>query len=298
MHCKIAFVIATKDRPKELPRLLESLESQTLLPAQVIVVDGSEEPVKEVLDGFPNLKMKYLRCLPPSGTRQRNLGVRAVDSSIHLIGFLDDDVVLESDAVEKMYSFWDKVGGDVVGASLNMVNHPPLYASTLKNSFLISRLNLYSDKRGRVPKSGFQTMIGKVKETIFTEWLPTTASVWRRETLAKIKFDEWFEGYSYLEDLDFSYRVGKKWKLGVVSDAKFYHYPSSKGRGNWFEFGKREVINRIYFVRKNEELSLVSCFLAILGRIFISIALAFQEKRHIYYLQRVVGNLRGLIESF
>lgn len=275
---------------------MESLENQTLLPEQVIVVDGSEEPVKDILDRFPSLRVKYLICRPPSGTKQRNLGLEAVDLSINLIGFLDDDVVLEPDAVEKMCSFWNKVNGEVGGVSFNLLNHPPLYASTLKNSFLISRLNLYSDKRGSVPKSGFQTMIGKVKETIFTEWLPSGASVWRREALDKIKFDEWFEDYSYLEDLDFSYKVRKEWKLAVIPDARYYHYPAETGRGSGFEFGKREVANRIYFVEKHQELLLANCYLALIIRMFISLSLGIREQR-VSYFQRAWGNIVGLAHA-
>jgi hypothetical protein len=33
--------------------------------------------------------------------------------------------------------------------------------------------------------------------------LPSGASVWRREIFDKFSFEEFFEGYSYLEDLDF-----------------------------------------------------------------------------------------------
>lgn len=295
---KIAFVIATKDRPEELRRLLKSLENQTTLPEEVIVVDGSEKSVLNILDEFCGLNIKYLRCIPASGTRQRNLGIKAVDPSIPLTGFLDDDVEFNPDTIEKMIAFWERVGDDVGGASFNQINHPPVFASSLKYSFLFSKLSLYSNEKGKVLKSGFHTMIGRVDKTIYTEWISTCASVWRREVLERYMFDEWFEGYSYLEDLDFSYRVGKDWKLAVVADSKFSHHHSSKGRGTGFQFGKREIQNRLYFVRKNKELSVFSCGLVLNCRALISFMLTLQFKRPIYNFQRIMGNISGFIETF
>jgi len=43
---KLSFVVPTKDRPDELRRLLASLAAQSALPAEVIVVDGSGDPVR------------------------------------------------------------------------------------------------------------------------------------------------------------------------------------------------------------------------------------------------------------
>lgn len=295
---KIAFIVATKDRPTELRRMLKSLEAQSYQPNQVIIVDGGDQQVNYVVQEYPNLYTKYLRCIPPSASRQRNIGVRVVDPGITLIGFLDDDIVFVDNALEAVMEFWEKASYDIGGAVFNMVNPPPLYASWLKFLPTAEKLGLYSRDRGMVLPSGFHTMIGYVPEMTYTQWLPTIAVAWRRGILEKFQFDEWFEGYSYLEDLDFSYRVGKKWKLAVVADARFYHHHSPEGRDSGFQFGKKEAINRIYFVRKHHELSTFFCLLALFGRIFISILLMFKEKRPIYYIQRIFGNVKGIIESF
>lgn len=295
---EIALVIATKDRPEDLKNLLKSLEKQTILPSETIVVDGSDKPVKNLIQEYSNLNIKYLRVLPPSATRQRNAGFKAVSKNISFIGFLDDDIVLKGDSVEEIMNFWNKAKKNIGGVSLNQVNHPALFASNMKKSVCSSRMNLYSSIRGKVMKSGFTTMIGTITKLIYTDWLPTTASVWRREVLEKYRFDEWFKGYSYLEDLDLSYRVRKEWKLVVVPDAKYNHYPAETGRGNGFVFGKREVINRIYFVKKHKELSIVNCITAIIIRIFISAVYMFKGRKPKYFIGRMLGNLAGFLESF
>jgi GT2 family glycosyltransferase len=295
MRHKIAFIIPTKERPKELFRLLKNLEDQTYRPDQVIVVDGSREPLENIVKESTLLRLNYLRCFPPSATKQRNVGLNAVEPKITLIGFLDDDIMLEKNALEAMMKFWGRAPGEIGGAAFNMVNHPPIFMAKLKSSSLVEKFKLYSKERGKVVSSGFQTMIGFVKETKFVEWLPLTASVWSKEIFNEFKFDEWFNGYSYLEDLDFSYRVGKKYKLAVVADAKYYHYPAS--RESAYVFGKKEVINRIYFVKKNRELSLFRCYLTLFGRLLLTLTLGIRTRKFSYF-KRAFGNVIGLFKSF
>ena len=293
---KIAFIVATKDRPDELQRMLKSLAAQFPQTGQVIIVDGSDKPIEAISNGCKDLNITYLRCSPPSAARQRNIGIRAVSPETTLIGFLDDDVVLENNAIAAMIRFWEGAPDDVGGAAFNMVNHPSLYAPWLKSLLIVEKLGLYSREKGAVLTSGFHTMIGYTLETTYTEWLSSGAIVWRRNIFDKFQFDEWFDGYSYLEDLDFSYRVSRKYRLAVVADAKYYHYQAPAGRGSNYTFGKREVANRVYFVRKNSEFSLTKCYLALIVRIFISVVLTIQEGK-IGYLMRALGNIVGLVKS-
>ena len=293
---KLTFVIPTKDRPDELRRLLKSLEIQSAPPAEVIVVDGSAEPVPEIVEECRGLQVRYLRCLPPSATRQRNAGIRAVRPDHDLVGILDDDSVLAPEACEAMLRFWGNASFDVGGASLNLVNHPPLFASGLKHLRLAERIGLYSRTRGTVLPSGFQVMLTEFEEDTPAQWLPSTASVWRQEVFQTFQFDEWYSGYSYLEDLDFSYQVGKKYKLVVVADAKYYHYPSPRGRLGGYDFGQREVANRLHFVRKHKELSVAKCYLALTIRACLSLVLAVRERDR-DYVRRTAGNVVGLVRS-
>src|SRR5688572_15871486 len=116
MH-KIALVVPTKDRPDDLRKMLASLETQTRKPDQLIVVDGSEPEVRFVVEEFAAaLAPDYVRVFPPSLARQRNAGMNAVRPEITLAGYIDDDIVLEPEAVRCMLDFWDAAGPDVGGA--------------------------------------------------------------------------------------------------------------------------------------------------------------------------------------
>jgi GT2 family glycosyltransferase len=292
----LAFVVATKDRPEELRRLLASLDGQSHKPDQVIVVDGGDRLTRDVVGEFPRLRTAYVRSIPPSAARQRNEGLDAVAREISLIGFLDDDVVLEPDAIESMLDFWRDAPEKLGGASFNMANHPAPVAAGLKSLFVIRRAGFYAGEPGSVSTSGFQTMIGFLAESRRVAWLPSGAVVWRRCVLDEVRFDEWFSGYSYLEDLDFSYRVGKFFDLAVAPKALYRHYPAPLGRGSGRVFGTREVLNRIYFVRKYPELSLWRCYLTLMLRMLMSLSSGISGLRK-NDLERVWGNIMGLISS-
>lgn len=296
METELVFVVATKDRPAELGRLWQSLAAQSRLPDEVIVVDASARPAPPDAGRGAGPALRRIPTAVASAARQRNIGIGAVGPGAALIGFLDDDAVLEPDAVEEMLRFWNQAGADVAGAAFNMANHPPLDWPLLKRAALAARLGLYSDRGGEVTSSGFQTMIGPVAATAWTEWLPSGASVWRRGVFERHRFDEWFEGYSYLEDLDFSYRVGRAAKLAVVAAARYHHLPASGGRGGGYAFGVREVLNRLHFVAKHPALSPGRCRAALTLRLLMSLALAARERRA-SYVSRAFGNAVGLTRS-
>ena len=130
----IAFVVATKDRPDELRRLWRSLCSQSRVPDEVVIVDASARPSSLVGPQAGPARPAYIRTAVASATRQRNIGLDAVRPEADLVGFLDDDAVLEEGAVEEMLRFWGTAGAEVGGAAFNMANHPPLDWPLLKRT--------------------------------------------------------------------------------------------------------------------------------------------------------------------
>lgn len=106
-------------------------------------------------------------------------------------------------------------------------------------------------------------------------------------------FDEYFDTYSYVEDLDFSYSIGRKGRLAVVAEAGYSHFPSASGRISPRQFGRLEVRNRLYFVRKHG-LSVSRCFLGI-GIRFALTLLAALPSIDRSMLARAIGNVEGLL---
>ncbi len=83
--------------------------------------------------------------------------------------------------------------------------------------------------------------------------------------------DGFFDGYSYLEDLDFSYTISRKYRMTVVADAKFDHFHSPAGRTSKVAFGRVEVRNRRYMVKKHG-FSMAAYRLAMSVRFCMSVA--------------------------
>ena len=292
MH-SISLIVATKDRPDDLRRLLESLSRQTVRPAEIVIVDASREPVEPLMAELPQLTIRYLRHLPPSAAAQRNAGIRACDAASTLIGFADDDTTFEPDAFANLLDFWKHASPDVLGAAFNIRNYPERGTGFLKHSALSEWLGLYSPIPGSVAISGWQTIIGELSETRYIDWLPSTAVTFRRNVFDYEVFDEFFESYSYLEDLDFSYCVRREGRLAVVADAGFFHYPSTGGRVSPRQFGQCEVRNRLYFVRKHY-LSRFRCYLGLGIRIAMSIGSGLAQW-NTGLLRRAFGNVEELI---
>jgi glycosyltransferase involved in cell wall biosynthesis len=291
-----AVVIATRNRPAELRRLLRSLQDQTPRPGQVVVVDSSDQPERNLGREFQGLRLDYQHSRRRGAARQRNMGIKRVDRKIDLVGFVDDDAVLDRGALEQVRKFFMSAPPGIGGAALNLINHPDLDFRRLKASRLAKFLGAYSARPGTVSPSGFQTMIGSVDVDTFLDWLPSGAVFWRKGVLEKFEFDEWFEDYSYLEDLDLSYRVGKEYRLVVLSRAGHYHWPSASERLRGFKFGRKEVLNRLYFVRKNPEFSPGKAYLALFLRMLISLTF-FLRRGDISFLYRSLGNVAGLWAS-
>lgn len=268
----IAFVIPTKDRPVDVRTMLTSLAEQDVTPDQVVVVDSSAETKPELVSEYPTLPLEYV-CFKgdPSAAAQRNDGAARVRDDIDLLCFFDDDQVLCEGSLRAMLTYWRGAPDDVAGAGFNFVNEVDRRPSFLKRSALSEWSGLYTRTPGAVALSGWQSLLGVVDENLAVEWIGSGAVVWRRGVLKRASFDEFFDGYSYLEDLDFSYGVSRERGIVLVSDAHVHHFPSERGRIGLVRFGQVEVRNRLYFVRKHG-LSVFRCFVALGIRFLMSLA--------------------------
>ncbi len=144
MMMRLAFVVATKDRPEELRRLWRSLLAQTRRPDEVVVVDASAAPSPPAGPRTEPPLLRYIMSPVASAARQRNIGIDAVGPGVEFIGFLDDDAVLEERAVEEMLGLFAAFGPEVGGAAFNMANHPPLDLAELKRTPFAETLGLYA----------------------------------------------------------------------------------------------------------------------------------------------------------
>ena len=289
MH-RIAFVVPTKDRPDDLRRMLTSLAAQTRVPDQVVVVDGSDPDVRSVVEAFAALPIEYVRVFPPSLARQRNAGMARLAPGITLACYLDDDIVLEPDAVAAMLAYWERATADLGGTAFNITNTAPARWTRVK-----AVLGLDSPVPGRLLKTGCTSILGCQPRDVETDWLCGGATVWRREVIEGYPYDEWFKGTGYLEDVDYSFNVRGRYRLALVAGARLAHYSPPVRRDRHFLLGKWQVVNRMYLVRKyrSRGLSVPLAWAASLGLAGLHLAQACLRLDGTFW-DRFRGNLAGM----
>ena len=286
----LAFVIPTKDRGEDLRRMLASLVVQTRLPDQVIVVDGSGIAVPWCVAEFADLQIDYVRLLPPSLSAQRNAGMLMLRPEITHAGYLDDDVVLETDAVCQMASFWVLAGEDVGGAAFNVIN-----MTLSQQSVPCRRLGAVGESLGKVAPSGLVHELCEVRENLETDWL-CGGAVWRREVIENYCYDNWFQGTGFMEDVDYSYGVRERYRLFVVAAARLVHFSQPVRADRQWLFGKWQVVNRMHIVRKYRHRGLSplkawsASFMLLAANIIRAIVL---RQRSLW--DRGLGNLAGIV---
>ena len=107
----ISVVIPTRNRPGRVRNALSSLAQQTLPPAEVIVVDASDEGMydaKALANEFQTLPLTWLSSAP-SVCIQRNRGIEAAKSD--WIFLCDDDIELPKDHFQHLANHVEKHPG-------------------------------------------------------------------------------------------------------------------------------------------------------------------------------------------
>ena len=251
---KTSLIIPTKNRPYLLSKLLFQLKKLRIKFNEIIIVDSSDKQFKNEVK-YLSQKYKCKMFTTKSSTSyQRNFGIKKKSKKSKYIMFLDDDIFFKKKAfanMDKALKANFKINLNILGYGFNQVNNLKLsYLDIIKKSKFTSFLGLYSDKPGKVLRSGWQTKIVNLKTNLFTDLMHSAAIIIPIVNL-KSRFDLNLGSYSYLEDLDFSINMRKKNKSGkflLVSSAQFNH-PNNIDRID-FNFGKVEFLNRFWIVQK------------------------------------------------
>lgn len=215
---KITFIIPTKDHPDKLHKCLASLSIQSEYVERVIVVASGKDVKDIVLSFIGKIKIQYIHSKISSQIYQRNIGKKQLTDDVILVGFLDDDIVLESDALEKMVNFWRNTAKNTAGVGFNLINpephpHPILYHVLKKFT---------NSAPGSVLKFGISIPINNISYDIRTQFLGGGYTIWKREILMKFPQENIFTRWAQGEDLRFSYPISKQYPLYVCADSKVY----------------------------------------------------------------------------
>ena len=288
-----SLIIPTKDRSFKVIDLLEFFKTYKIQFFEILVIDSSNKENSIILKNqSKKLKFKYFHTRP-STSYQRNIGLKKKNPSTRFVMFLDDDVIFYKNAFKEMnkvivkYLSIKEIGG--FGFNQMQKQICKNFFEKIKNNKVINRIGLYSNKPGKVLRSGWHSKILNVKKNTYADWIYTTACIYKTEAIRKIKFDENFGQYSYLEDLDFSLNLKNFKKKIVISYLAKFTHPNNIDRSSLM-FGITEVMNRFRVVKKHK-LNLYYFFVVSLIRFIISFINSLYFNRQ--YFLRAIGNIFG-----
>ncbi|MBN3040112.1 MAG: glycosyltransferase [Candidatus Omnitrophica bacterium] len=285
---KLGFIVPTKGRYDLLSRLIESISKQDIKPDLLIVVDANTKESPGSINDR-GLQLKYVYTGPNSLTEARNIGIKHIPDDFELVGYLDDDVILCEKAVEQMLKFWVNSSEKIAGAAFNIINE-----RKSRRLWFLKILFLTGDKQpGNILPSGYQTLLDNLDKDTFTKWLPGGVTIWRKRIFNDFSFDEAIKNYGYIEDLDFSYRVSKDYKLIALKEPKLIHNPHPVKSSDSVGFGISEILNRFYFINKHKEFSKILFYWASFGKFLENMAYGIFLPNSDYF-KRSLGNLKGL----
>ena len=124
------------------------------------------------------------------------------------------------------------------------------------------------------------------------EVLTGCCMVYSRDVFSKYSFDETFSGYSYLEDVDFSYRVSKEFILVYQPYAKLKHFSTTFIKCDSQYLRKMMIRNHFYIFKKNIPKDIPHIFAFIISIIGLFLGNAFLLKD----LRACRGILEGLLK--
>ena len=253
-----AFIIACRNRPDELLVAVESLVRQTVLPAELCIVDSSDDtPTRAKIEELcedAGLSLDYHHPAPRGLTIQRNVGIDRTTGDP--VFFIDDDVSLEPDCHERVleeYDRWEqapaiRLGG--IRATAKRPAGPPLISILWRKLFGIG--GYWPEASGKMRRGfwveGVSVATGVRKIEYMTGWFMS----FKREVFELERFDENLAGYAHKEDVDMTYRVHKQGYVMVQTPLAICdHFRTDTSRLTSHQLTHMNLRNQFYLHRKN-----------------------------------------------
>lgn len=255
LEAKISVVTPTLGRPKEIAELLKNLAEQTLLPLEIIIVDGApikekatEEAVEELIPVLP-FQCRYIRH--SRGTAiQRNAGIDIATGDF--VAFIDDDIRLDPDFFREVIAAFEKDKEGHVGGIAGYITNQHLDPASSPRWRWYRRLRLFTTyEPGRYDfETGYpinrylQPPHNGLKEIDF---MGAGCVVWHKEIFKDgLRFSEFFKDFGIMEDAHFALRAGRHWTLLECGQARCVHLHSQLSRPSKRRVAWKSAVNYRY----------------------------------------------------
>jgi len=255
----ISVIIPTKNRRTDLLTAFRSLLRQTVLPAQIVVVDQSRDDsvlrcLQRELAGIESVRLDYVYDPSLNGAaaaRNRAMDIAGGDMWL----FLDDDVDLEANFIQRLLESYDTypsaggISGIITNYPLPSVTSRLWAATFARGPFHDDRQPIYWDCE-RLRNS----------EPIEVRKFTSALMSFRASVIRNIRFDSNYPG-ALAEDVDFCCRLPTGTLMFIAPKARLIHNrsPVNRSRSHWLRLHaesayylyerhwKKERTNLLYF---------------------------------------------------
>lgn len=264
-------VIATRNRPDALALSLPLLIGQSRPPAQIIIVDSSDDTAAvdavvaavTAATGYPI----RLHRGPRGSSHQRNAGLAFVTAPV--VFFPDDDSLCHPGTTEALMRIYERdTEGAIAGVCAADTPTSPVdlgqaYAMTDEHRSHARRMILRHRIESALTDLNPFLVLGRAlqtrrpapawiaeEEAAPVEWMTGYRMSFRTEVIRAAGFEEAFQGYGLYEDIDASFTAARMGALVGAHRARIYHHRFPSGRPNRYAFAAMTIVNRGYVVAK------------------------------------------------
>lgn len=201
---QVSIIIPTYNRAGLLHSAIASVLNQTFHDFEIVVVDdGSEDNTREIVMGFHDKRIKYIRHMINKGEAStRNTGI--MNSNAQYIAFLDDD---------------DEWLQEKLRLQVNLFKNSPPGVGGVYSGFVVIDMNDKSILGQKIPRKR-----GNIYHDIFVEnciGTPSTVIV-RKECFERVGlFDE---SIAYGLDYDMWIRISKEFHFEYIEEPLVKYY--------------------------------------------------------------------------
>lgn len=248
-------VVPTRNRPNKLKVLLNSLSESTVRPDEIVVVASGQDVCNIIRDFQLKLNIKYEHSSTVGQVRQKARAIEILDTSLDWCIFTDDDLVFSKHAIEEAMRTIERYQGlSISGVGFALTPTSRVIDMRPISKWVASQFGFLDNRPGRVTLSGHGVSYLQANQDCFTDWL-NGVSMWKLEVAKTYQESLPNTAHASCEDLLFSYQVSRSGKLVFSSTANVYFQTEEKTNAASLEILKSTAYWRLYFVRKNKELS-------------------------------------------
>ena len=254
----VSIIIPTRNRKEYVYKVLYSIEHQTLLPDEIIIVDSSEDVSYQngVIDRFRKLNVCFIQS-EASVCIQRNKGIQAAKGDWILL--LDDDIEIEKLYIEKLVQYCNRNPqcGAVAGRLMQQEGDvwvdqypPPSYLSLLfkfifqlpvwghlsqdrffsSRKFLARTMERYYRGRGNTFSKAGWPLITDWSDSFTTSIYSLGANLLKRDWLIQSPYDEVLDRNGIGDNYGVAIGFPGCRPIHVVSEVRAFHFRASENR--------------------------------------------------------------------